>query len=156
MKKLLALFLAGVMTLGLASCGNKNEEPIPETMPENMAAMAAPVDALARCMLDNQLEYDPADPDFFWTALFYFTGAYGLNHEMVTEKEGSYQLQIPAAVMEEHATALFAEYNGLFDLPSIMKGNVSYDPEADAYFVSRLKRSTRQYRKNSRAVQRHI
>ena len=134
MKKLLALFLAGVMLFGLASC--KKEEPQVDTMPENMAAMTAPIDALARCMLDNHLEYDPADPDFFWTAMFYFTGAYGLNHEMVTEKEGSYQLQIPAAVMEEHAAALFAEYNGLFNLPSIMKGNVSYDPVPDVYFVS--------------------
>lgn len=135
MKKLLALFLAGVMVFGLASCGK--EEPKIDTMPENMASMAAPIDALARCMLENDLEYDPADPEFFWTALFYFTGAYGLNHEEVTEKEGTYQLQIPTAVMEEHASALFSPYTSLHALPSIMKGNVSYDPVPDAYFVSR-------------------
>ncbi|MBR5793352.1 MAG: hypothetical protein IKY28_01640 [Anaerotignum sp.] len=137
MKKLLAIILAGTMLFGLAAC-NKTEPTTDEnTMPENMASMTAPIDALARCMLENGLEYDPEDPDFFWTALYYFTGGYGLNHELVTEKEGTYQLQIPTPVMQEHATALFADYTGLFDLPSIMKGNISYDSGWDAYSVSR-------------------
>ena len=136
MKKLFALLLTGVMLLSMAACG-KTEVPENNTMPDNMANMTAPVDALARCMLENQLEYDPADPEFAWIALYYFTGAYGLDHPMVSQEEGSYQLSIPTSVMEEHASVLFAEYDHLFDLPSIMKGNVSYDPDADAYFVSR-------------------
>ena len=136
MKKLFALLLTGVMLLSMAACG-KTEVPENNTMPDNMANMTAPVDALARCMLENQLEYDPADPEFAWIALYYFTGAYGLDHPMVGQEEGSYQLSIPTSVMEEHASVLFAEYDHLFDLPSIMKGNVSYDPDVDAYFVSR-------------------
>ena len=109
MKKLLAIILAGTMLFGLAAC-NKTEPTADENkMPENMASMTAPIDALARCMLENDLEYAPEDPDFFWTALYYFTGGYGLNHELVTEKEGTYQLQIPAPIMQEHATALFAD-----------------------------------------------
>ena len=137
MKKLLALLLTGVMAFGLISCGNKPAEPDPTVMPDNMASMTAPVDALARCMLENNLEYDPQDPEFFWIALYYFTGGYGMDHETVTVENGSYQLQIPTSAMQEHASALFAEYNTLFDLPSIMKGNVSYDPDTDAYTVSR-------------------
>ena len=137
MKKLFALLLTGVMAFSMIACGNKPEEPDPTVMPENMANMTAPIDALARCMLENRLEYDPQDPDFFWIALYYFTGAYGMDHEGITEKEGTYQLQIPTSVMEEHAAALFADYGSLFDLPSIMKGNVSYDPETDTYSVSR-------------------
>lgn len=136
MKKLFALLLTGVMLLSMAACG-KTEVPENNTMPDNMANMTAPVDALARCMLENQLEYDPADPEFAWIALYYFTGAYGLDHPMVGQEEGSYQLSIPTSVMEEHASVLFAEYDHLFDLPAIMKGNVSYDPDVDAYFVSR-------------------
>lgn len=139
MKKLFALLLAGVMAFGMAACGGNTENPVDEQkeMPADMEAMAAPIDALARCMLENGMEYDPEDPDFFWTALFYFTGAYGLDHELIEEDEGTYQLQIPTAVMQEHATALFAAYDDLYALPSIMKGNVSYDPDRDAYFVSR-------------------
>ena len=72
MKKVFALLLAGVMTLGLMACGNTTDEPENKTMPENMTSMAAPIDALARCMLEQGLEYDPQDPEFFWTALFYF------------------------------------------------------------------------------------
>ena len=137
MKKILALFLTGLMTFGLMACGNTTDEPENKTMPENMTSMAAPIDALARCMLEQGLEYDPQDPEFFWTALFYFTGAYGLNHELVEEEEGTYQLKVPTPVMQEHAAALFADYEDLYDLPSIMKGNVSYDPDWDAYFLSR-------------------
>ena len=136
MKKLFALLLAGVMAFSMIACGGK-EEPENKTMPENMANMTAPVDALVRCMLENDLEYDPEDPEFFWIALYYFTGAYGLDHPMVGQEEGTYQLNIPTSVMEEHASVLFAEYDHLYDLPSIMKGNVSYDSEPDAYFVSR-------------------
>lgn len=136
MKKLLSLILAGVMAFSIAACNN-TEKPQNDTMPENMANMTAPVDALARCMLENDLEYDPADPEFFWIALYYFTGGYGLDHPLISQEEGSYQLNIPSSVMEEHASVLFADYNDLFDLPSIMKGNVSYDPDVDAYFVSR-------------------
>ncbi|MBQ9091820.1 MAG: hypothetical protein IJY52_06090, partial [Anaerotignum sp.] len=137
MKKLFALLLAGVMAFGMMACGNNTEEPEEKEMPADMASMAAPIDALARCMLENDLEYDPTDPEFFWTALFYFTGAYGLDHELIAEEEGTYQLQIPTPVMQEHATALFADYDDLFNLPSIMKGNISYDPDTDAYSVSR-------------------
>lgn len=137
MKKILALFLTGLMTFGLMACGNTTDEPENKTMPENMTSMAAPIDALARCMLEQNLDYAPQDPEFFWTALFYFAGAYGLDHELVAEEEGTYQLQIPTPVMQEHAAALFADYNDLYDLPSIMKGNISYDPDWDAYSVSR-------------------
>ena len=137
MKKLFALLLTGVMAFSMIACGNTTEEPENKTMPENMTSMAAPIDALARCMLENKLDYDPADPEFFWIALYYFTGAYGLDHELIEEAEGSWQLQIPTPVMQEHAAALFADYDDLFDLPSIMKGNISYDPDWDAYSVSR-------------------
>ena len=67
MKKLLSLLLAGVMAFGLMACGN-TKDPETDVMPDNMASMAAPIDALARCMLENNLEYDPQDPEFFWIA----------------------------------------------------------------------------------------
>lgn len=137
MKKLLALFLVCTMALGLVACGGKEEETPAPSAEEIVASMEAPIDALTRCMLENDMEYDPQDPDFFWTALYYFAGAYGLEHEQVEEVPDTYQLKVPKAVMEEHAIALFSAYDGLVDLPSIMKGNVSYDPDEDAYFLSR-------------------
>lgn len=137
MKKLLALFLACTMALGLVACNGKEEETPTPSAKEAVASMEAPIDALARCMLENDMEYEPENPDFFWTALYYFAGAYGLEHELVEEVPKTYQLKVPKTVMEEHAIALFSTYDGLMDLPSIMKGNVSYDPDEDAYFLSR-------------------
>ena len=84
MKKLLALFLACTMVLGLASCKEQDEEEKNTlTAEETVATMQDPIDALARCMVENNLEYNPEDPNFFWTALYYFAGGYGLKHEGV-------------------------------------------------------------------------
>lgn len=140
MKKLFTLILAGVMAFSMAACGGKTtEEPTrPEvSIPAEMESMKAPIDALARCILENDLLYDVQDPEFFWTALYYFVGGYGLDHPLVEEEENSYQLKVPTPVMQEHATVLFADYSDLLPMPSIMKGNVSYDYGWDAYFLSR-------------------
>ena len=137
MKKLLALFLACTMVLGLASCKEQDEdEKNTLTAEETVATMQDPIDALARCMVENNLEYNPEDPDFFWTALYYFAGGYGLKHEGVEELTDTYQLKVPSTVMEEYAIALFSDYKGLPELPEIMQGNVSYDENADAYLLS--------------------
>ena len=87
MKKLFALLMTGVLVFGLIGCGNKPEEPDPNVMPENMESMVAPIDSLARCMLGNKLTYDPQDPEFFWTALYYFVGGYGLDHPLLEVEE---------------------------------------------------------------------
>ena len=137
MKKLLALFLACTMVLGLASCKEQDEEEKNTlTTEETVATMQDPIDALARCMVENNLEYNPEDPNFFWTALYYFAGGYGLKHEGVEELTDTYQLKVPSTVMEEYAIALFSDYKGLPELPEIMQGNVSYDENADAYLLS--------------------
>lgn len=137
MKKLLALFLACTMVLGLASCKEQDEdEKNTLTAEKTVATMQDPIDALARCMVENNLEYNPEDPDFFWTALYYFAGGYGLKHEGVEELTDTYQLKVPSTVMEEYAIALFSDYKGLPELPEIMQGNVSYDENADAYLLS--------------------
>ena len=137
MKKLLALFLACTMVLGLASCKKQEEEEERNlTAEETVATMQEPIDALARCMVENNLEYNPEDPEFFWTALYYFAGGYGLKHEGVVELTDTYQLKIPSSVMEEYAIALFSDYKGLPELPDIMQGNISYDADEDAYLLS--------------------
>lgn len=137
MKKLLALFLACTMVLGLAACKKQEEEERNTlTAEETAATMQNPIDALARCMVENNLEYNPDDPDFFWTALYYFAGGYGLEHEGVAELTDTYQLKVPSSVMEEYAIALFSDYKGLPELPDIMQGNVSYDADEDAYLLS--------------------
>lgn len=136
MKKLFALFLACTMALGLAACGGKEEETPTPSPEEAVASMTAPIDALARCMLENDMTYDPKDPEFFWTSLFYFVGGYGTEHELVEETE-DYKLKVPRKAMQEHALVLFSDYDDLLELPETMVGNIDYDENWDAYLVSR-------------------
>ncbi len=138
MKKILAFLLACIMAFSFAACNNDAaKQPVQETeLPADMASMAAPIDALARCMLENHMTYDPKDPEFFWTSLYYFVGAYGLDHDSVEETE-NYKLKVPRKVMQEHAIVLFSDYDDLLELPAVMEGNIEYDNSWDAYFVSR-------------------
>lgn len=135
MKKWLSLLLAGVLTLGLAACGGNHDNDTEADQRDGVTAMTAPIDSLARCMLENDLTYAPADPDFVWTALYYFSGGYGAQDDRISQND-SYQLEVPAAVMAEYTAVLFADAEGLTPLPSIMQGNISYEPEADVYLVS--------------------
>lgn len=132
MKKILALLLSCTLLFSLASCKKQEEIPSDETV---VASMKDPIDSLARCMVENQVEYAPEDPEFFWTALYYFAGAYSNGHEGVEMLSDTYQLKVPTSVMEEYAIALFSDYNGLPDLPEALQGNISYDAEADAYLL---------------------
>lgn len=142
-KKILTLFLTCALAVGVAGC-NKTEEPptkdpsISELLPtaeEAVASMTAPLDALARCMLENNLTYDAEDPAFIWTALFYFAGEHAAEHGAVTKTEEGY-LNVPAEVMLEHAAVLFDGLTELPELPSIMHGNITYDEAADAYLLA--------------------
>lgn len=138
MKKLLALLLTGILTLSMVGCGEKPaEEPDNTTMPADMASMTEPVDALARCMLENHLDYAPEDTEFFWTAMFYFAGGYGLQHSLAAEHDETYQLILPTSAMQEYAAALFAGCDTLPELTENMEGNISYHPDENAYFLSR-------------------
>ncbi len=132
MKKILALLLTGALLFSLAACKKQEEIPSDETV---VASMKDPIDSLARCMVENQTEYAPDDPEFFWTALYYFAGAYSSGHEGVELLADTYQLKVPTSVMEEYAIALFSDYKGLPDLPDALQGNVSYDAESDAYLL---------------------
>lgn len=134
MKKILALFCTLLLLCGLSAC---NPAEKPQEMPAEMAEMAAPIDALTRCMLENNLTYAPDNPEFFWTALFYFTGGYGLGHPLAAEHDTTYQLILPAAAMEDYAAALFASQDELPEMPADMEGNIFYAEAEDAYFISR-------------------
>ena len=143
LKKILMILLTCTVAVGIAGC-NKPEEPptkdpstselIP-TAEEAVASMTAPIDALARCMLENNLTYDAEDPEFIWTALFYFAGEHAAEHGAVTRTEEGY-LNVPAEVMLEHAAALFDGLSELPELPPIMHGNITYDAAADAYLLA--------------------
>lgn len=140
MKKIPAFLLAATMTLGLGACTPPAEPnpPAPQTeteRTEDVEAMVAPIDSLARCMLENDMAYDPQNPEFFWTALFYFVGGYGTNHPLI-ETEEDYRLKIPRKAMQEHASVLFSDYDDFPEVPYELADRITYDDRWDAYTMT--------------------
>lgn len=143
LKKILTLLLTCTLAAGIAGCGKTEEPPVKEpsiselipTAEEAVASMVAPIDALARCMLENDLAYDANDPEFIWTALFYFAGEHASEDAAVTKTDKGY-LNVPTEVMLEHAKTLFHNLTALPELPPIMHGNITYDAAADAYLLA--------------------
>lgn len=143
MKRLTSSLVVCMLMLGTAACtaNTETEEP-PQT--QEMTAeqqaqavddMTAPVDSLVRCMLENGMEYDPQDPEFFWTSLAYFAGQYGSEHQLAEVTDDS--ITLPSKAVQELAIALFADYDDLLELPDSLSGRVTYDESTDAYTFGR-------------------
>lgn len=145
MKKTRSLFLICGMALGLAACVSQSAESVkpqePQQqesgtqLPEAMTSMAAPIHALAETMLETEADYQPQNPEFFWNSLHFFLETYGNRHESVSLLDGGVK-RVPRKTMQEHAIALFSEYDDLPELPESLSGRISYDESWDAYLVS--------------------
>lgn len=143
MKKLTSSLVICMLLLGTAACTANTETDEPPQTQEMTAEekvqavddMTAPVDSLVRCMLENNMEYDPKDPTFFWTALSYFAGQYGNEHQLAEVTDDS--ITLPSKAVQEYAIALFADYDDLLELPDSLSGRVTYDESTDAYTFGR-------------------
>lgn len=142
LKKMLTTLLSCIMLLQLTACG-KAELPeeattaeITPSAEEAVTSMTEPIDALARCILENSLTYDAQDPVFIWESLFYFIGNSASDHAAVTETEEGY-LIVPADVVLEHASVLFSGLSALPELPAIMDGAITYNEADNTYLVTR-------------------
>lgn len=137
MKRYLSILLAFALILGTGGCGQKELPPTikEESIPEDMYSMTEPIDALMRCMIENQVAYNPNDPVFFWTSLSYFLGGYALDHPLAqtTEEE---QLKVPRKLAQEFAIALFSDYEDLPTVPESLGERITYDENEDAYFIA--------------------
>lgn len=143
MKRLTSSLVICMLMLGTAACSTNTETDDPPQRQEMTAEekaqaiddMTAPVDALVRCMLENDMAYDPSDPEFFWTALSYLAGQYGNEHQLAEVTDSS--ITLPRKAVQEYAIALFADYNDLPELPESLSERVTYDENTDAYTFGR-------------------
>lgn len=141
MKQLTTSLVICLLMLGAAACSANTETEEPPQQQEltaeqkdEISHMTAPIDSVIRCMLENNMEYDPSDPEFFWTSLSYFAGAYGQNH--VDAKLTDDSITLPKKAVQEHAIALFADYDDLLPLPEELSDRVTYDESTDSYTFS--------------------
>ena len=141
MKRLTSSLVICMLMLGTAACTSNTETDDPPQSQQisidtetAISDMTAPVDALVRCMLENDMTYDPEDSEFFWTALCYFAGAYGQHHPLAELSDTD--LALPTQAVQEHAIALFADYDDLPEIPADLSFRVTYDADSDTYHFS--------------------
>lgn len=144
MKKTYSLFLIFGITLGLVGCSSpagpagsqeaQQQESTDQLPEEAMTSMAAPIHALAETMLETGTDYQPRDPEFFWKSLHFFLETYGSRHGAVGLSDDGV-MRVPRKTMQEHAIALFSDYDDLLELPESLSGSISYDESWDAYLV---------------------
>ena len=129
MKRLTSSLVICMLMLGTAACTSNTETDDPPQSQQisidtetAISDMTAPVDALVRCMLENDMTYDPEDSEFFWTALCYFAGAYGQHHPLAELSDTD--LTLPTQAVQEHAIALFVTYDADSDTYRFSLGDI--------------------------------
>lgn len=93
--------------------------------------MVAPVNALAMCMMEKQVDYQLNNPEFLWNSLYYMVGVYGTGDWRVIDQGDSYF--IPVELVEDYAYALFGDKVSLCDIPEELEDFISYDKASSGY-----------------------
>ncbi|KXL51688.1 hypothetical protein CLNEO_29400 [Anaerotignum neopropionicum] len=141
MKKYILYFITTLLLLGTTACSKKSvssaaqEAQAAQVGLADIASMQEPIDSLLRCILENNIPYDPTDPNFFWTALYYFLESYGEENPLVTTTEDG-KIKVPKKVAQEYAIALFANYDALLPLPQSLSNFITYDGNLETYLIT--------------------
>lgn len=100
-------------------------------VPYDLRDMLPVMDGFMMYAAENQFVLDAADPEVFWGIMFYTIGNYAGNSQF-SEIDGDY-LRVNRMHVQEYATAQFAEYSDLPEIPDAWKDNIIYDADWDAY-----------------------
>jgi hypothetical protein len=104
-----------------------------EPADDDLINMLPAFDSLIRIMLEEEAVYDPRDPDFFWNAVYLMAVNWESFHPLAEISEDWVSLILPLNFVEELATALFADYEGLPEVPGSVSGAVLYDEPSGVY-----------------------
>jgi len=84
--------------------------------------------------MDDGLQYDPRDPEFFWTAIYMMAVNFDLSdYADAAYDDDTYELLLPTLAVREMAVALFSDYDGLLPIPDEFSYMVKYDDELSVY-----------------------
>ena len=109
----------------------------PETADDDINKMLPVFDSLIRALLDRDAyDYAPRDPDFFWSAVYLMAVNWESFNPVAEISEDWVSLILPVQTVQELATALFADYDGLPDIPESVSGAVSYDEKLGVYYFT--------------------
>ena len=137
MKKLvlsLTLFSLLTASLGGAAFAQSQQETSPALSVEEIhgsvpaqadasESMYPAVHALVLAMTENHLDYDPEDPEFLWTSLYYMLSLYGQMDQRAELTDES--LLLPGEVIQDYAAALYPDVSSLPEIPSSISSRIA-------------------------------
>lgn len=137
MKKLilsLTLFALLSASLGGVVFAQPQREPLSQTSPDTVQGSAPAqadasqvmypaVHALVMAMTENHLDYNPKDPEFLWTSLYYMLSLYGQMDERAELTDDA--LLLPGEVIQDYAAALYPDVSSLPDIPAPISQRIS-------------------------------
>ena len=98
-------------------------------------SMYPAVHALVMAMTENHLDYDPEDPEFLWTSLYYMLSLYGEMDERSELTDDT--LILPSEVVQDYAAALYPDVATLPEIPAPISERISYRASDGAYRLAR-------------------
>ena len=149
MKKLiLSLTLISLLTvsLGGVAFAQSQQEPLSEVSVEEVhgnvpaqsdaaQSMYPAIHALVMAMTENHLDYDPEDPEFLWTSLYYMLSLYGQMDERAELTDDT--LILPSEMVRDYAAALYPQVEQLPGIPSPISQRIRYQASDDSYHLAR-------------------
>lgn len=126
MKKILA-----VLMVMLLSCMPLSVAPAEALPKENFDTMLPVLDSILRCCVENDMVYDPANPDFFWSALYYYCVNWAADDPECEVTNG--ELRVPVEKMKAYAAAFFDGFEA-FPAPRA-DCVIRYDADWQSYFM---------------------
>ena len=116
MKKLiLSLTLISLLTVSLGGVASAQSDAAQSMYPA--------IHALVMAMTENHLDYDPEDPEFLWTSLYYMLSLYGQMDERAELTDDT--LILPGEVVQDYASALYPDVSTLREIPSPISERIS-------------------------------
>lgn len=115
---------------------NKEESTGEIQLDEKTKSALRVMDSLLMCMCETEYTYEPENPEFFWSALFYTIGNYGYLREGPGLIESDGVIGVATAyyrVVQEYATGLFEDYNDLLEIPADMSMVYVNPEDGDQY-----------------------
>ena len=98
-------------------------------------AMLPAVHALVLSMTENDLDFNPEDPQFLWTSLYYMLGLYGEYDQRAELTDES--LILPTEVIQDYAAALYPDVSVLPEIPAPISERITYQSANDSYYLAR-------------------
>ena len=143
-KRIVSITACAVLTTSLVcvSFAQTQQEPPAASVQGNVPAqsqasqaMLPAVHALVLSMTENDLTFNPEDPQFLWTSLYYMLGLYGEYDQRAELTDES--LILPTEVIQDYAAALYPDVSALPEIPAPISERITYQSANDSYYLTR-------------------